>query len=69
MDVIRDEAEHSVMSMAGLDEEEDMFAPVLAAAKRRAVGAVELNATVFGSLVEVVRGLQKRGHDVTVIGR
>jgi magnesium transporter len=26
VDVIRDEAEHSVMSMAGLDEEEDVFA-------------------------------------------
>lgn len=37
VDVIRDEADHTVMSMAGLDEEEDMFAPVLAAAKRRAV--------------------------------
>jgi magnesium transporter len=29
VDVIRDEAEHSVMSMAGLDEEEDVFAPVM----------------------------------------
>jgi magnesium transporter len=37
VDVIRDQAEHSLMSMAGLDEEEDMFAPVTASARRRAV--------------------------------
>ncbi len=37
LDVIREEADHSVMSMAGLDEEEDMFAPVLVSSKRRAV--------------------------------
>jgi len=35
VDVIRDEAEHSVLSMAGLDEEEDMFAPVVQSARRR----------------------------------
>ncbi len=37
VDVIRDEAEHSVMSMAGLDEEQDMFAPVIASSRRRAI--------------------------------
>ncbi len=37
VDVIRDEAEHSVMSMAGLDEEDDVFAPVLEITKRRSV--------------------------------
>ncbi len=36
VDVIRDEAEHSVMSMAGLHEE-DIFAPVVASARRRGV--------------------------------
>ena len=35
VDVIRDEAEHSVLTMAGLDEEDDMFAPVVVTAKRR----------------------------------
>lgn len=35
VDVIRDEAEHSVLTMAGLDEEGDMFAPVLQSAYRR----------------------------------
>lgn len=37
VDVIRDQAEHSLMSMAGMDEEEDMFAPVVTSTKRRAV--------------------------------
>jgi magnesium transporter len=37
VDVIRDEAEHTVMSMAGLDEEDDMFAPVIASSRRRSV--------------------------------
>ncbi len=37
VDVIRDEAEHSIMSMAGLDEDEDTFAPVFRTTRRRAV--------------------------------
>ena len=37
VDVIRDEADHSFMSMAGLNEEEDLFAPVIASSKRRTV--------------------------------
>jgi magnesium transporter len=37
VDVIREGADHSLMSMAGLDEEEDTFAPVRITAKRRAV--------------------------------
>jgi len=37
VDVIRDEAEHSLMSAAGLDEEDDMFAPVVKSASRRAL--------------------------------
>lgn len=35
--VIREEADHSLMGMAGLSEEHDMFAPVVTSAKRRAV--------------------------------
>ena len=35
VDVIRDEAEHTVLTMAGLDEEEDMFAPIVQSARRR----------------------------------
>jgi magnesium transporter len=37
VDVIREEADHSLMSMAGLDEEQDIFSPVVTSAKRRAV--------------------------------
>ena len=35
VDVIREEAEHSVLTMAGLDEEDDLFAPALRSAPRR----------------------------------
>ncbi|SEG53971.1 magnesium transporter [Marinobacterium lutimaris] len=37
VDVIREDADHSLMSMAGLDEDEDTFAPVLRTTRRRAV--------------------------------
>jgi magnesium transporter len=37
VDVIRDTADHSMMSMAGLDEEEDTFAPAFKTGRRRAV--------------------------------
>lgn len=37
VDVIREEASHSVLSMAGLDEDDDMFAPVTVSARRRSV--------------------------------
>ncbi|MBU0654953.1 MAG: magnesium transporter [Gammaproteobacteria bacterium] len=37
VDIIREEAEHSVMSMAGLDDEEDLFAPIIASSRRRAI--------------------------------
>ena len=37
VDVIREEAERSVMRMGGMDEESDMFAPILSSSKRRAV--------------------------------
>lgn len=35
VDVIRDKADHSFMGMAGLNEEEDLFAPVLKSTRRR----------------------------------
>jgi len=37
VDVIRDDAEHSMMGMAGLTEETDLFAKALPSAKRRAI--------------------------------
>lgn len=37
VDIIRAQADHNVMSMAGLDEEEDLFAPVRRATRKRAL--------------------------------
>lgn len=52
VDVIRDTAEHSLMSMAGLDEEDDTFAPVIKTARRRAVWlGVNLMTAIIASLV------------------
>lgn len=52
MDVIRDEGEHSLMSMAGLHEEEDMFAPVLSTARGRALWlGINLATALFASWV------------------
>jgi magnesium transporter len=47
VDVIREEADHSLMSAAGLDEEDDMFAPPLRSARRRAVWLGVNLATAF----------------------
>jgi magnesium transporter len=47
VDVIREEAEHSVLSMAGLDEDEDMFASVRTSARRRSVWLAANLATAF----------------------
>jgi magnesium transporter len=47
VDVIREEADHSVLSMAGLDEDEDMFASVRTSARRRAVWLGANLATAF----------------------
>lgn len=47
VDVIRDEAEHSLMGAAGLDEEDDMFAPVVKSATRRALWLGVNLATAF----------------------
>lgn len=37
VDIIREDAEHSMMSMAGLDDEEDTFAPVGKSTQRRSI--------------------------------
>lgn len=37
VDVIREDADHSLMSMAGLDDDEDTFAPIMKTTRRRAV--------------------------------
>jgi magnesium transporter len=47
VDVIRDEADHSILGRAGLDEDEDMFAPVLVSVKRRSLWLGVNLATAF----------------------
>ncbi|PMK03665.1 magnesium transporter [Vibrio sp. 10N.261.55.A7] len=37
VDVIREDAEHSMMSLAGLDDDEDTFAPVVKSARKRSI--------------------------------
>ncbi|EKE85383.1 magnesium transporter [Idiomarina xiamenensis] len=37
VDIIREEAQHSMLSMAGLEDDEDTFAPVVTSARRRSV--------------------------------
>lgn len=47
VDVIREDAEHSMLSMAGLDDDEDTFAPVMKSARRRSIW---LGANVLAAL-------------------
>lgn len=52
VDVIRDEAEHALMGAVGLDEEDDMFAPVFKSAGRRALWlGVNLGTAVLAASV------------------
>jgi len=37
VDIIREEAQHSMLSMAGLEDDEDTFAPVLTSTRRRSI--------------------------------
>ncbi len=49
IDVIRERGEHSFMSAAGLDEEDDIFAPVLISTQRRAMWLGINLATAFAA--------------------
>jgi len=52
VDVIREEGEHMVLTAAGLDEEDDMFAPVMHSARRRWVWlGVNLVTTLLAAVV------------------
>ncbi len=61
VDVIREDADHSLMSMAGLEEDEDTFAPVRKAAPRRAIWlgvnlmAVFISANVINLFEETIQ--------------
>ncbi|CSB32840.1 magnesium transporter [Vibrio cholerae] len=47
VDIIREDAEHSMMSMAGMDDDEDTFAPVVKSARKRSIW---LGANVLAAL-------------------
>lgn len=52
VDVIREEAQHSVMSMAGLPDEEDVFAGVLTSTRRRSLWlGINLVTALLASMV------------------
>jgi len=63
VDVIQDEADRRVMAPAGLDEEEDIFAPVFQTSRSRAVWlgvnliTAFIAATVIGRFQETISGL------------
>ncbi len=58
VDVIREDADHSLMSLAGLDEDEDTFAPVMKAAPRRAIwlGVNLLTAFLAAGVINMFQG-------------
>jgi len=62
LDVIREEAEHSLMGAAGLDEEDDMFAPAVRSARRRAfwLGINLATAFVAASVVDLFQSTLDR---------
>jgi magnesium transporter len=58
VDVIREDADHSLMSMAGLDEDEDTFATVYRTAPRRAVwlGINLVTAFIASGVINLFQG-------------
>lgn len=58
VDVIREDGDHSLMSMAGLGEDDDTFAPAVKTAKRRAVwlGINLLTAFIASSVINLFQG-------------
>ena len=64
VDVISEEAAHSVFSMAGLHDEEDIFAGVTASTRRRLVwlGINLLTAFLASAVVRPLRGHHPEGH-------
>ena len=49
VDIIREEADHALLASAGLEEDEDLFAPVLPSARRRALWLGINLVTVFAA--------------------
>src|SRR3546814_17088804 len=66
VDVIRRDAEHKLMSLAGLNHDEDIFAPIRGAAKLRAVwhGMNLLTAFLASIVVDLLQGcIRKSGRE------
>ncbi len=52
VDVIREQADHNILGLAGLDEEEDVFGPIVPSAKRRALWlTINLGTAILASWV------------------
>ncbi|MFK7975008.1 MAG: magnesium transporter [Halioglobus sp.] len=58
VDVIREDADHSFMSMAGLDEEEDTFAPISRTVPKRAIwlGLNLITAFIAAAMINLFQG-------------
>lgn len=69
VDVIREDAEHSMMSMAGLVDDEDTFAPVVKSVRRRSVwlGANVLAALAAASVSNMFEGTLAQMASVAVL--
>ena len=57
VDVIIDEADHSILGMAGLNEDSDIFAPIVKTAKSRAIwlGANLITAFIAASVIDIFK--------------
>jgi len=57
VDVIIDEADHSILGMAGLNEDSDIFAPIVKTAKSRAIwlGANLITAFIAVSVIDIFK--------------
>ncbi|WP_413477500.1 magnesium transporter [Vibrio hibernica] len=69
VDIIREDAEHSMMSMAGLDDDEDTFAPVVKSVRRRSIwlGANVLSALAAASVSNMFEGTLAQMASVAVL--
>ncbi|HCH01508.1 MAG TPA: magnesium transporter [Vibrio sp.] len=69
VDIIREDAEHSMMSMAGLDDDEDTFAPVVKSVRRRSIwlGANVLAALAAASVSNMFEGTLAQMASVAVL--
>ncbi|MFK7893723.1 MAG: magnesium transporter [Granulosicoccus sp.] len=69
VDVIREEAEQSVMSMAGLNQEDDIFAPIVKSSRRRALwlGVNLLTALLASWVIAQFAGTLERAVTLAVL--